>query len=79
MDHKTEKPQLIDVTAATEKKKLDVELSWGEMFWYLKEKTQGRIPSMIFPALLATIHGEKMNAKVLELHQRGKKRLFDLD
>lgn len=27
MDHKTEKPQLIDVTAATEKKKLDVELS----------------------------------------------------
>lgn len=28
---------------------------------------------MMIPAMLATIHGEKMNGKVLEAHQRKKK------
>jgi len=41
---------------------------------FKRENTEKNSIYMMFPAILATIHGEKMNAKVLELHQREKKR-----
>lgn len=73
LGHNAKKPQITDVMAANEEKKLGVELNGGEMFRYIKEKMQVRSIYVMIPAMLATIHGEKMNAKVLELHQKEKK------